>query len=64
MQLSDVKTGDVLTPDGGFDCLKEGEPVKVATDDSGHYVPCTAGKHYLIGQLDEKGGLVGLQPKE
>lgn len=65
LKLIDVKPGDMLIPDGGFDCLREGVPVEVKADKNGElYVCCDDGSHHLEGQLDWDGNgtLVGLAP--
>lgn len=57
--LEDLKAGDTLFADDGFDCLEAG-PVKVEEDDGRLYVRCHAGCHYLDGQTDDEGKLSGL----
>ncbi len=64
------KAGDVLTCDGGFTCMAEGQEVEVHADPDHEgieslFVPCKDGAHYLVGQLDFDGcgALVGLYPK-
>jgi len=60
-KLSEIKTGDVLEADGGFDCMDEGTRYTVEEDDAALFVNCREGKHYLDGQVDVPGGdLVGL----
>ena len=71
MKLSDLKEGDTVLVDGGFTCMKAG--IKVVqedttrgfyvdkTKDKGFYVSCSAGRHYLDGQEDEAGELVGIR---
>ena len=60
MKLSDVKPGMTLVADGGFTCLTLGQHVvvKVGEDDL-PYVPCLSGRHYLAGQKDGEGNLIG-----
>lgn len=70
-KLADIKPGDVLIADGGFEphddsdtpCLAEGERLLVEADLQGEiYVRCRAGRHYLDGQHDEETGeLIGLR---
>lgn len=62
LKLADIKAGDVLYPDEGFECLKFNRRVTVRTDDGGKYVSCTDGNHYLEGQLDhdDQETIVGL----
>ena len=62
LQFNDVKPGDALLADGGFDCLDNGERVVVSVDPDGDlYVPCRCGKHSLEGQrgFDNPDELVG-----
>jgi hypothetical protein len=54
-----VKAGDRLFTDGGFTCMPGGELKVVREDGDGLYVACRDGRHYLDGQLDEQGRLVG-----
>jgi hypothetical protein len=58
--LKTLKPGDRLFTDGGFTCMPDGELKIVRRDENGLYVPCRRGKHYLDGQLDERGRLIGL----
>lgn len=52
--------GTSLVADGGFTCLVEGEVVKVRADALKHlYVPCSKGRHYLNGQLNDAGEYAG-----
>lgn len=60
MHISKVKAGDVLIADDAFNCLTEGREVKVYQDGTGLYVPCCKGKHYLDGQTNAIGEVVGL----
>lgn len=54
MKLGDIKEGDVLVADGGFDCLKEGARCVAKSDERQRlYVECYAGRHYLDGQVDD-----------
>jgi hypothetical protein len=60
-KLSDLKKGDKIEVDGGFECMfgiKE-----IDEDEDGLFVPCSHGKHYLDGQLDFGGGdiLIGIR---
>ncbi|WP_370677595.1 hypothetical protein [Pleomorphomonas sp. PLEO] len=57
--LADLKAGDVVSADGGFDCLAEG-PHVVEKDDHGLFIKCREGNHYLDGQEDDDGNLVGI----
>lgn len=75
LKLSDIKSGDIIVADDGFDCMKPG-PHKVEEDRDGSlYVVCNGDKcdsdgyqkqladgtekHFLDGQLDGAGYLVG-----
>lgn len=70
-----VRPGDTLIADGGFTCLHEGERCIVKKDSGGLFVFCNGpdedGRpcgdlryehHYLDGQDDGDGFLVGLYP--
>lgn len=63
-KYENLKVGDVLQADDGFTCLEEGAKVVVAysREDDGFYVPCSCGRHYLMGQVDDtrSGEVVGL----
>lgn len=61
MRLSDVHVGDTVIIDDGFDCMAAG-PRRVEEDADGFYVSCSygVGRHYLDGQEDELGELVGV----
>ena len=61
MKLSDIKEGDTIVVDGGFTCMKAGEKL-VKGSKTGLYVDCNdeSGRHYLDGQEDEKGELIGI----
>ncbi len=63
MKLEDLKAGDVVEIDGGFDCMDAGEHT-VFHHENGLYLKCRAVKHFLEGQedFDEEGGeLVGVK---
>lgn len=62
MKFSEVREGDVLIADGGFTCIQTGSPLAVKADEDGLYFSCASGKHYLDGQEDENGDLIGLKP--
>lgn len=64
VKFSEVKEGDTLIADDGFTCMDAG-PKTVMRGDNGLYVECMVRKHYLAGQEDETGCLVGFtKPKE
>lgn len=62
IKLSDVKEGDFLIPDSSFTCCVPNKAKKVHKDNKngGLYFYCGHGMHYLDGQDDGKGNLVGL----
>jgi hypothetical protein len=62
MHISQIKPGDTLIADDGFDCLEHGQSVVVEADGDYLFVPCKCGRHGLDGQLDfgGNGNLVGL----
>lgn len=63
VRLADVEAGQSLVADGGFTCLAPGEVVHVHRDANGAlFVSCDEGQHFLDGQEDESGRLVGLLP--
>ena len=75
MKLTDIKPGDRLVADGGFTCLDEGEICTVVAATAGDaaaqpnvifvgelYVLCRSGRHYLDGQENEAGEIVGFVP--
>ena len=61
-KLDALKPGDRIEADDGFDCMDVGEVKVVMEDKDGLYIECTDedGKHYLDGQDDGDGYLVGL----
>jgi len=59
-KMSDLKPGDKLKADGGFSCLKLGEIRTVQSAEDGLFITCNKGRHYLNGQTDETGKLIGL----
>lgn len=61
MKLRDLKAGDSVFADGGFTCLRGGFHF-VEADGDGLFIQCDDGKHYLVGQENENGELVGLYP--
>lgn len=61
LHIRDVAPGAVLVADGAFTCLKQGETVTVGADKDGLFVPCNDGHHYLDGQQDGDGFLIGLE---
>lgn len=61
-KLSELKEGDVIEVDGGFDCMKEGDQLFVEQRKDGTlFVRCSSeGGHSLAGQNDGDGYLVGM----
>ena len=59
MKLSDLKVGDKVIADAGFDCLHAGTH-KVEGDSGGLFISCKKGRHYLSGQEGDDGDLIGL----
>lgn len=58
-KLSEVKAGDVLELDAGFDCVASG-PVTVEENDGRLFFQCSRGHHYLEGQAEETDDLIGV----
>lgn len=64
-QLSLLKPGSIVVPDGGFFCLKTGTPMTVFADENDDLIVyCEAGSHYLDNQLsgEDKDHIVGFYP--
>lgn len=72
--VNEVKEGTVLVADGGFACLHEGDVLTVQKDSElaaanpelpelGLFVPCSDGKHFLDGQLDDGEVYIGFRVK-
>lgn len=61
IKVEDVKLGDFLTPDGGFDCMDADKEMEVVQNDEGKLgVRCMYGMHLLEGQIDmAHGTLIG-----
>lgn len=59
LKFNSVKADDTLLADDGFTCLKAG-PHEVHSGEKGLFINCAEGRHYLEGQEDEDGNLVGL----
>jgi hypothetical protein len=65
MKMTDLKVGDVVVADGGFGCLEDGQRCEVKANAKGElYVECDHGNHYLEGQKDFHGELIGLTKAE
>lgn len=66
MKFADLREGDRLFPDAGFDCMATNVEVIVhIRPDGTKYVPCACGEHDLDGQrdLDDGETIVGLSPE-
>ena len=60
-KLSEVKSGHTLIADRGFTCLDNASENRVHADEKNLlYVKCKNGCHYLDGQTDANGILIGL----
>lgn len=59
IKLDELAPGDRVLV-GGFTCVKDGSTVEVQHADDGLWFRCSHGRHYLSGQLDTNGDLVGL----
>ncbi len=62
MKLHDLKPGDVVMPGNPFwGCLGHRTKRTIQVDDAGDmFIRCADGRHYLDGQTDPDGTLVGL----
>lgn len=58
-RLADLKSGDVVEVDAGFDCMDMGTH-PIVDDGAGLAIPCACGHHDLDGQLNDNGYLVGV----
>ena len=62
MKLTEAKTGTKVRADGGFTCIRRGSVITVEIDAEGFpFVPCRSGGHWLAGQVDADGNLVGFE---
>ncbi len=59
-KLSELKAGDKVILDNGFDC-HEAAIVEVKAHDDGLYFDCKEGRHYLAGQADDGEHCVGIR---
>lgn len=57
---SEVRAGQYLTCDDRFTCVEAGARLRIKEDGNGFYFKCAEGKHYLDGQVDDSGMLIGL----
>ena len=58
-KLSELKVGDKIETDVGFDCIGA-ETRFVCVDDDGLYFVCKEGRHYLTGQTVDDEHLIGI----
>ena len=58
--LADVKVGDQVQGFEHWGCIPKNATRTVQSDALGIFLPCKKGKHYLDGQADESGVLVGM----
>lgn len=58
VKANEVNKGDIVRVDYGFTCMSDGEKV-VKQDETGLFLNCLDGKHYLDGQL-ENGEYIGI----
>ena len=63
-KLSEVKAGDWLRSDAGFDCLSTEAEVEVQQHPTGLFVVCSEGMHFIEGQADDGEHLVGFYSVE
>lgn len=70
LKLSDIRPGTKLRADEAFTCLPHGHMCEVHEDEHGLYVHCCgpegahtnyADKHFLDGQLNDDGEIVGFE---
>lgn len=61
MKQKDLNPGDRIIADGGFTCLRDGEICIVDISHDGLFVKCLQERHYLLGQQDKDGNLVGFK---
>lgn len=60
-KLSELKQGDTVTVDDGFDCLRPWTQHQVWVDSSNDlFIKCDHGYHGLKGQADNGNHLVGI----
>jgi hypothetical protein len=59
-KVGEVRVGSHLICDGGFTCVPQGKRVTVKEAEDGLYFKCSEGRHYLCGQVDDEGCLIGL----
>lgn len=60
MKLTDLEPGDKIAGFENFGCIPDRAIRTVQRDDTGLFVHCRSGHHYLDGQTDESGEIIGL----
>lgn len=58
-KLSELRAGDYIELDEGFDCHGKGL-AQLSKDDGRLFFPCSEGHHYLDGQADDGEHCVGV----
>ena len=53
-KFSDLKDGETVKIDSGFECRREGKVVLMQTDEGRLFFLCDEGKHFLDGQLADE----------
>lgn len=63
MKLADLKPGDKVRLTFGGGCTPVGavREVQLDTEKNALWTKCTSGRHYLDGQEDEDGELIGVE---
>ena len=59
-RLADLRKGDKVQVDDGFDCMEPWSTHLVKEDYGGLFVQCAKGLHHLRSQLTTDGALVGI----
>ena len=60
-KVADLKPGDRLTDFEFWGCVPQGAVRIIQSSESGLYVKCREGRHYLSGQIGDDGELVGCE---
>jgi hypothetical protein len=61
LKLEVARPGMMVTVDGGFTCMTRGAQKEIKADKEGLlYIDCAEGRHYLAGQRDDHGRLIGI----